>query len=52
MGQAYTDALREKHRKLEGRIEAEAHRPVPDNVRLHALKKEKLKLKDEMLAAG
>ncbi|MEO0501362.1 MAG: DUF465 domain-containing protein [Pseudomonadota bacterium] len=26
----------------------ETHRPLPDEVRLHALKKEKLKLKDEL----
>lgn len=48
MGQAHRDALARRHSKLESEIEMETHRPLPDEVRLHALKKEKLKLKDEL----
>ena len=50
MGQVYSDALARKHEALETKIEAETHRPLPDEVRLHALKREKLRIKEEMLA--
>ena len=49
MGQAYTEALARKHARIASEIEQEEQRPHPDDVRLHALKKQKLRLKDEML---
>nr|WP_294170744.1 YdcH family protein [uncultured Sphingomonas sp.] len=49
MEQAYVDALASKHASLQSQIDAEERRPHPDDVVLHRLKKEKLRLKDEML---
>ena len=49
MDNAHVDALASKHAALEAQIEAEEQRPHPDDVLLHQLKKEKLRLKDEML---
>lgn len=40
--------LQEKHAGLEKAIEEENHRPVPDSVRLTELKRQKLKLKEEI----
>lgn len=41
-------ALKAKHRALDARIEEEAARPLPDEVALHQLKREKLRIKDEI----
>lgn len=46
--QEHVAALRVKHAELEQRIEQETLRPHPDETTLHALKREKLRLKDEM----
>lgn len=46
--EAHLTALSEKHQKLDEIILKEEHRPSPDSVILHELKKEKLKLKDEI----
>ena len=46
------DALRVKHANLEKQIEEEVHRPLPDELRLTELKREKLRIKDEMAAHG
>ena len=46
--QEQIDALRAKHASLERAIEDEAHRPLPDNVAVNSLKREKLKIKDEI----
>jgi hypothetical protein len=43
-----SQSLAERHAELEREIAAELKRPLPDNVRLAGLKKEKLRLKDEM----
>lgn len=48
MENAHVDALASKHAALQAKIDAEEQRPHPDDVVLHQLKKEKLKLKDEM----
>ncbi len=40
--------LSEKHRSLERRIQAEQARPGVDPLQLRQLKREKLKIKDEM----
>jgi hypothetical protein len=42
-------ALETKHATLDKRIADEIHRPLPDAIRLAALKKQKLKLKEEIL---
>jgi len=45
---AHIDELAEKHRELDRRIEKEEAHPGSDDVSIHELKKEKLRLKDEM----
>ena len=50
MEQAHVDALASKHAALQAQIDAEEQRRHPDDVLLHRLKKEKLRLKDEMLS--
>ena len=41
-------ALRTKHADLESAIEEEHHRPRPDDVAIAAMKREKLRIKDEL----
>lgn len=43
-----SQSLAARHAELERQILAEMKRPLPDSTRLAALKKEKLRLKDEM----
>ncbi len=50
MDQNHAAALRQKHEALERKICEEESRPIPDTIRIHKLKKEKLRLKDELLA--
>jgi len=40
--------LKRKHATLDAEIEGEAQRPVPDQATISELKKEKLKLKEEI----
>ncbi len=42
------EVLRAKHARLEVEIDQEAHRPRPDEVQLASMKREKLRLKDEI----
>ena len=49
MENAHVEALETKHAAVQAQIDAEERRPHPDDVLLHKLKKEKLRLKDEML---
>lgn len=49
MDQAQVEALENKHAQLEALIDEEEHRPHPDDIRLHQLKKEKLRLKDVLV---
>ncbi|MCG8357906.1 MAG: DUF465 domain-containing protein [Kiloniellales bacterium] len=44
----HLEVLRTKHASLEAEIEEEAQRPHPDDIRIQELKKEKLKIKDEI----
>lgn len=44
------DALKAKHQALESQIEEEENRPHPDDVTIHDLKKQKLRIKDEIAA--
>lgn len=46
------EALRSKHQDIEGLIEDEERQTVPDDVVIHALKKQKLRIKDELLSMG
>ena len=48
MQQAHVSALEAKHAGLEARIAEESQRPMPDEVELHRLKKEKLRIKEEI----
>ncbi len=50
--QDYAESLRDKHALLEQQIDAEMHRPLPDHLLLSRLKREKLKIKDEMVRLG
>jgi len=50
MHQAHVSALEAKHAGLEARIEEESQRPMPDMATLTRLKKEKLKVKEEMIS--
>jgi hypothetical protein len=47
-----TDSLRNKHASLERAIDEESQRPYPDDTRLSELKREKLRIKDEMFHHG
>ena len=49
MQNAHISALATKHADIEARINEENQRPQPDETTISRLKKEKLKLKDEML---
>ncbi len=42
------DSLRVKHATLEREIEEEVHRPMPDELHLAELKREKLRIKDRL----
>ena len=42
------EALRVRHKELEARIEEEASRPLPDEIEIQTLKKQKLRIKDEI----
>ena len=48
MDKAVVEELESKHAALHALIEEEEHRPHPDEDLLHRLKKEKLRLKDEL----
>jgi len=48
MQNAHMDALTQKHASLDARIMEENLRPFPDTATLARLKKEKLRLRDEM----
>ncbi|MDP6815772.1 MAG: DUF465 domain-containing protein [Alphaproteobacteria bacterium] len=43
------EQLRKRHQALKSEIEEENQRPHPDDLKITALKKQKLKLKDEIL---
>jgi len=49
MDKAHVEALASKHAALHAKIESEEHRLHPDMDLLARLKKEKLRLKDEMV---
>ena len=45
-------SLRNKHASLERAIEEENQRPYPDDFRLSQLKREKLRIKDQIFQHG
>ena len=47
---AHIRELSAKHRRLDARIEQESRRPEPDSAELATLKKEKLRLKEQLTA--
>ena len=51
MQSAHISALEAKHAVLDERITAESHRPMPDALVIADLKKQKLKLKEEISLA-
>lgn len=46
--EAHLTALESKHHRLEDEISGELHRPSPDQTRLTSLKREKLRIKEEI----
>lgn len=50
--QEQLEALKAKHARLEQSIDEESHRPLPDTVQIHSLKREKLKIKDTINRLG
>jgi hypothetical protein len=50
--QDYVESLRGKHALLEQQIDDEMHRPLPDQSVLTRLKREKLRIKDEIARLG
>jgi hypothetical protein len=44
------EALREKHALLERALDEEIHRPSPNQETVHDLKRQKLRIKDEIVA--
>jgi len=50
--QEYVEELRHKHALLEEEIDLEVHRPMPDQPTLTRLKREKLRIKDEIARLG
>lgn len=48
----HMESLRAKHAHLEALIEEELHRPLPDQTRLSRLKKEKLRIKEQLERLG
>ncbi|MBR0551861.1 YdcH family protein [Stakelama marina] len=50
MQNAHISSLEAKHHKLDRRISDEMHRPRPDQLLVAELKREKLRVKEEMQA--
>ncbi len=42
------DTLKQRHAGIEARLHDEETRPLPDQIQVHKLKREKLKIKDEI----
>lgn len=52
MAKAHLEALSARHAQIDQEITKEQARPMPDESVLAQLKRKKLKLKEEMVAAG
>ena len=42
------DALKTRHEELDAALRSETTRALPDELEIHSLKKEKLRIKDEL----
>jgi uncharacterized protein len=42
------EALRTEHQHLEDQIDEEMQRPIPDTIRIQEMKRQKLRIKDEI----
>ncbi|MCZ6607148.1 MAG: DUF465 domain-containing protein [Alphaproteobacteria bacterium] len=42
------DELKTKHQALEAAIDEQTHRPHPDDIEIASLKKQKLRIKDQL----
>lgn len=42
------ESLKSKHAQIDRRLSAESARPLPDENQVHALKRQKLRIKDEL----
>ena len=51
MASAHVDTLKTRHADLDARIHAEERRPAPDGSLLARLKKQKLRVKEELIQA-
>jgi len=47
--QDHIQALRARHQSLEQALDEEIHRPMPNEEVIHDLKRQKLKIKDEIV---
>ena len=45
---ASVETLKTEHAHLEVRLDEEAHRPLPDEGRIREIKREKLRIKDQI----
>ncbi len=50
-GSSHLNALESKHAGLDAQLRAEMNRPVPDAATIQLLKKQKLRLKEEITQA-
>jgi hypothetical protein len=48
MDTSHVSALQHKHAGLERQIETEMSRPLPDNAAIQSLKKQKLRIKEQL----
>ncbi len=48
MASAHLEALSARHAMIDGQIASEMMRPLPDSAKVTALKRQKLRLKEEM----
>jgi hypothetical protein len=47
--QELIESLKEKHALLDRALDVEIHRPLPDQAAIHDLKRQKLRIKDQIV---
>ncbi len=52
MASAHLDALSSRHATIDSKIALEMNRPLPDSAQLARLKREKLKVKEQIARQG
>lgn len=50
MESSHVNALQQKHEGLDRKLKDEMNRPFPDSAKLQAIKKQKLRIKEELSA--